>query len=111
MSLFSRWHDAMAARDVEAAAACLHDDYTFIRHQAGTTMSRDDMLGMLKGMFANAGVVRHSHECVYENAEVLVERTVVDFPDGSRESVLSFTSLKAGLMFESQTGATPLPRD
>ena len=111
MSLFSQWKDAMERRDIDAAAACLHPDYTFVRHQAGTVMSRSDMLGMMQGMFSNEAVVRHSHECVYENAEALVERTVIDFPNGTREPVLSFTALKDGLMYQSQTGATPIPRD
>ena len=44
--------------------------------------------------------------CIYENDEILVSHTVVDFPDGTREAVMSVHKLKDGKIMEMETGAT-----
>ena len=110
MALFDKWYAAMESRDIDAAAACIHQDYKFIRHQSGTSMNRAEMLGMLTQMFASDAVKVHSHRCLYENDEVLVEHSVMDFPDGSTEAVLTFCRLKDGQFIEAETGATLLKR-
>ena len=38
MSLFEKWSTAMET-DVEGLMSCLHEDYTFVRHQTGSTMN------------------------------------------------------------------------
>lgn len=108
MSLHKKWSDAMNAKDLGAIAECLHDDYTFIRHQSGTSINKTQMVDMMRGFFASEAVVIHSNRCVFENDEIIVEHTVMDFADGSREAVLGSTLLKDGLMFETETGATRL---
>ena len=37
-----------------------------------------------------------SHRCLYENKDILVEHSVVSFPDGT-EAILTFNRLKDGL--------------
>ena len=106
MSLFEKWSTAMENRDVEGLMNCLHEDYTFVRHQTGSTMNREEMGEMLRGFMSNDAVVVHERHCLYENEEVLIERSVMDFPDGSRESVLGFNQLKDGKIIRSETGAT-----
>jgi len=108
MSVYKKWSSAMDNRDAEALIECLHEDYTFVRHQTGTTMNRAEMSEMLRGFMSNDAVVVHERHCLYENDEVLVERSVMNFPDGSRESVLGFNQLKDGKILRSETGATPI---
>ena len=47
--------------------------------------------------------------CIYENEDVLVEHRVAKFPNGDREAVLLVHLKKDGLLFRTETGATPLP--
>ena len=47
--------------------------------------------------------------CVYENEDVLVEHRDAKFPSGDREAVLLVHLKKDGLLFRTETGATPLP--
>ncbi len=108
MSVYEKWSQGSANRDAEAMIACLHDDFTFVRHQTGTTMNKDDMATMLRSFMSNDNVVVKSQNCLYENNEVLVEHTVMNFADGSSESVLSFMRLRDGKIVETQTGATPI---
>ena len=106
MSVYKAWSTAAENRDAEAMIACLHEDYTFVRHQSGTTMNKSEMAGMLRGFLSSDSVVVHSQRCLYENDEVMVEHSVVNFADGSREAVISFNRLKDGLIVHTETGAT-----
>ena len=108
MSIFEKWSQGTANRDAEAMIACLHSDFTFIRHQTGSTMNKEEMSNMLRSFMGNESVVVQSQVCLYENDEVMVEHSVMNFPDGSTESVLSFMRLRDGSIIETQTGATPV---
>ena len=50
----------------------------------------------------------HNQRCVYENDDIVVSHTIIDFPDGTREAVLTVHKLKDGKIIETETGATPL---
>ena len=108
MSVFKKWSSAIENRDADTLIACLHDDYTFVRHQTGTTMNKAEVSEMLRGFMSSDAVVVHSQRCLYENNDVMIEHSVMDFADGSRESILNFTRLKDGLIIHSETGATPV---
>ena len=68
------------------------------------------MAEMLRGFMSNDGVVVHSQRCLYENNEVMVEHSVMDFADGTRESIISFSRLQDGLIVHTETGATLVDR-
>ncbi|MEE2786676.1 MAG: nuclear transport factor 2 family protein [Myxococcota bacterium] len=110
MSLYKKWSDAFNAGDMNTLAECLHDDFTFVRHQSNTKMNKQEMLAMAKVFAESDAVTIHSQRCVYENNEIVVEHTVMDFPDGTREAVLGSTLLKDGLMYHTETGATKLDK-
>jgi len=71
-------------------------------------MNRDQLTEMMKAMFSNEAVVRKDSRCIYENDDIVVEHMFMDFPDGSSEAVLAVHTLKEGLFFRSETGATAL---
>ncbi len=106
MSVYTQWSTALQNRDAEAMAACLHPDYTFVRHQSGSTMNKSQMAEMLHGFMASDKVVVNEQHCLYENNEVMVEHSIMDFADGSRESIISFNRLQDGLIVHTETGAT-----
>ena len=110
MSVFTRWSTAIDSRNVDEAIACLHEDYTFVRHQSGTEMNKAQMSEMMRAFLSNDSVVVHSRRCLYENDEVLVEHSVMDFADGTRESIIGFSRIKDGLIVHTETGATPVNR-
>ena len=108
MSVFTQWSKASERRDAEAMVACLHDAYVFVRHQSGTTMDKAAMSEMLRAFMASDSVVIVSQRCLYENDEVCVEHSVMDFADGTREAILSFHRLQDGKIVHTETGATPV---
>ena len=110
MSVFSRWSAATDNRNAEEMISCLHDDYTFVRHQTNSQMNKEEMAQMLRGFMSSDSVVVHSQKCLYENDEVMVEHSVMDFADGSREAIISFNRLQDGLIVHTETGATPVNR-
>ena len=110
MSVFTQWSTAINNRDAEGLIACLHDDYTFVRHQSGTEMNKAQMSEMLRVFMSSDDVVVHSQRCLYENEDVLVEHSVMDFADGTREAIVGFNQLKDGLLFRTETGATPIQK-
>ena len=110
MSLFEIRAKAIENKDAEGLIASLHDDFNFVRHQTGSTMNKADMSEMLRGMMSSDAVKIHSVRCLYENEEVLVEHTVMNFPDGSCEAIVGFCRLKDGLIIEMETGATPIAK-
>ena len=108
MSIFAQWSAGTDTRNPDAMIACLHPEFVFVRHQTGTTMNHEEMAQMLQAFMASDSVVVHSQRCIYENDEVMVEHSVMDFADGSREAVLSCHRLKDGRIVRTETGATPL---
>ena len=110
MSIYKAWSTAAENRDAEAMIACLHDDFTFVRHQSGTTMNKSEMAAMLRSFMSSELVVMHGQRCLYENEEVMVEHSVMDFADGSREATIAFNRLKDGLIAHTETGATPIAK-
>ena len=46
------------------------------------------------------------NKCIYENDEILVEHNLMDFADGSRESIIAVHELKDGKIIKTETGAT-----
>ena len=106
MSLFEKRAKAMENRDAETLIACLHDDYEFVRHQTGTSMNKTEMSEMLRSFMTAEGIVAKEFRCLYENDEVLVEHSLMDFPDGSTESIISFNAIKDEKLIRTETGAT-----
>jgi len=110
MSLFAKLQEAMEKRNSDLLIPLYHDDYQFVRHQSGTTFNKEQMLGMITTMLASDAVQQNNHRCIYENDEILVEHSVMDFPDGTREAVLAVHIIKDGQILKTETGATPLQK-
>lgn len=106
MSLYDTIAKAIDEKDAGMYTDLFHDDYEFVRHQTGTTMLREQMVEMMKMMMANEKVVIRNARCVYENDDILVEHSVMDFPDGTTEAVMSVHTLRDGKIIRTETGAT-----
>ena len=85
----------------------LHDEYEFVMHSTGEVSNMKNMDPDIVIKFMNS-TEYESRRCIYENEDVLVEHRVAKFPSGNREAVLLVRLKKDGLLFRTETGATPL---
>lgn len=106
MEVYELLMKAMEERDAKHYIEALHDDYEFVRHQTGTTIGKSQMSEMMVSMMANEDVVINEPRCIYENDDILVEHSVMDFPDGTTEAVMAVHTKKDGMIFRTETGAT-----
>ncbi len=108
MRVFELMTKAIEEREATYYTEALHDDFEFVRHQTGTTMNKQQMSEMMSSMMANKDVVVSNMRCIYENDEILVDHSVMDFPDGTREAVMAVHTKKDGKIIRTETGATLL---
>ena len=106
MGVYELLMKAMEERDATHYTEALHEDYEFVRHQTGTTIGKSQMSEMMVSMMANEDVVINEPRCIYENDDILVEHSVMDFPDGTTEAVMAVHTKKDGKIFRTETGAT-----
>jgi hypothetical protein len=106
MGVYELLMKAMEERDAKHYIEALHDDFEFVRHQTGTTIGKSQMSEMMTSMMANEDVVINEPRCIYENDDILVEHSVMDFPDGTTEAVMAVHTKKDGKIFRTETGAT-----
>ena len=106
MTVYELLIRAIEEKDAKHYIEALHEDFQFVRHQSATTMDKTQISDMLTQMMANPEVVINNPRCIYENEEILVEHSVMDFPDGSREAVMSVHSIQDGRIIRTETGAT-----
>ncbi len=106
MGVYELLMKAMEERDATHYTEALHEDYEFVRHQTGTTIGKSQMSEMMVSMMANEDVVINEPRCIYENDDILVEHSVMDFPDGTTEAVMAVHTKKDGKIIRTETGAT-----
>jgi hypothetical protein len=108
MTMSEKIRKASEDRDAEAYIELLADGCVFVRHQTGREMTRNEIAEMLRRMLAPGGATFGPPRCLYENDDILVVHSINDYPDGTREAVMSVFSLKDGKITRLETGATPL---
>ena len=106
MGVYELLMKAIEERDARHYIEALHEDYEFVRHQTGTTMGKSKMNEMMAAMMANEDVLIKEPRCIYENDDILVEHSVMDFPDGTTEAVMAVHTKKDGKIVRTETGAT-----
>ena len=47
--------------------------------------------------------------CLYENEDLMIEHQTVTYSSGDREALMLVHLLKEGLIWRTESGATPLP--
>ena len=108
MGVYELLKKAMEERNAEHYTEALHDDYEFVRHQSGTTMDKGEVSAMMSNMMGNPEIIINDPRCIYENDDILVEHSVMDFPDGSTEAVMAVHIKLDGKIIRTETGATLL---
>ena len=92
--------------DVEGTKELIHDDYKFLMHASGKTLSKDDVVKWV-GM---KDITKEKVRVLFENNEVGFEHAMVTFKDGNKEAVMTYYKFKDGKVAYQETGATKLPK-
>ena len=105
--LYEKLMSAWKACDISSWRSCYHQDYTFVSHANGTTMAAGDMSDeMMLGMMQTTTLEKQ--RCIYEDENILVEHSFATFGSGAKEAVLAVHTKKDGLIWQTETGATPI---
>ena len=87
----------------------LHEDYVFIRHQSGQTVSKTEWTPLVTGMFdamREEKLKFEENRCIYENEDILVMHSIGHFPDGTKEAIMAVHTLSNGKIVKTESGAT-----
>ena len=105
--LYEKLMSAWKACDISSWRSCYHQDYTFVSHANGTSMAAGDMSDeMMLGMMQTTTLEKQ--RCIYEDENILVEHSFATFGSGAKEAVLAVHTKKDGVIWQTETGATPI---
>ena len=106
MSFYEKYQRAWDERDIGAMLELYHPDYKRSFHATGKEQGFDELEDIMTRWLT--GTQRNQRRCLYENSEIMVEHFIAEFQDNTREAVLTVHLLKDGLLWRTETGATPL---
>ena len=106
MSIIKQMEKILSEGDTAGAEQLIHDDYQFLMHSSGKTLSKKDVVSWI-GM---KDVKKDNVRVLFENDEVGFEHALVTFNDGNKEAVMTYYKFKDGKVVHQETGATKLPQ-
>jgi len=106
MSIIEKMSKIINDGDTTSAELLIHDDYQFLMHSTGKSLTKKDVVGWV-GM---KDVKKSNVRVLFENNEVGFEHAMVTFNDGNKEAVMSYYKFKDGKVVYQETGATKLPK-
>ena len=101
---------AKADRDIEPFNRCYHDEWEFKFHSSGGIVRRGDNTDEQTLERWDTFKVENDR-CLYENEDILVTHSIVHFPNGSTDAVMMVNIKKDGLLWRTETGSTPMPKE
>ena len=109
MSLFEKYTKAWNEKDITALVESHHYDYELVIHSTGEVKKMEDIDWdkMMEWMVA-ANVEKH--RCIYDNDDIIVKHQIINYGSGDREALMLVHQLKDGLMWQTESGTTPLPK-
>jgi ketosteroid isomerase-like protein len=106
MSIIEKITKIINEGDTAAAEQLIHDDFQFLMHSSGKTLTKKDVVAWV-GM---KDVKKENVRVLFENNEVGFEHAFVSFKDGNKEAVMSYYKYKDGKILHQETGATKLSK-
>ena len=106
MSIIEKMTKIINDGDTAGAEQLIHDDYQFLMHSSGKSLSKKDVVGWV-GM---KDVKKSNVRILFENNEVGVHHSFVKFNDGNIEAVMAVYKYKDGKIISLETGATPMSK-
>ena len=106
MSIIEKITKAVNEGDQNVAKEMIHDDYKFLMHSSGKSLTKEDVVKWV-GM---KDVKKEKVRVLFENDEVGFEHAMVSYSDGNKEAVMSYYKYKDGKVVYQETGATKMPK-
>ena len=106
MSIIQKMSKILSDGDTTGADQIIHDDYKFLMHASGKSLSKKDVVSWI-GM---KDVKKDKVRVLFENDKVGFEHAMVTFNDGNKEAVMTYYKFKDGKIIHQETGATKLPK-
>ena len=109
MSVYKNIISSFDDCSVQSYLNLLHEDYVFIRHQSGQTVSKTEWTPVVTGMFdamREEKLKFEDNRCIYENEDILVMFSIGHFPDGTKEAIMAVHTLSNGKIVKTESGAT-----
>ena len=106
MSIIEKMTKIVNEGDTAGAEELIHDDYQFLMHSSGKSLTKKDVVGWV-GM---KDVKKSSLRVLFENNTVGFEHALVTFNDGNKEAVMTYYKFKDGKVAYQETGATKLSK-
>ena len=106
MSIIEKMTKAVNEGDQNIAKEMIHDDYKFLMHSSGKSLTKEDVVKWV-GM---KDVKKEKVRVLFENDQVGFEHAMVSYSDGNKEAVMSYYKYKDGKVVYQETGATKLPK-
>ena len=106
MSIIEKMTKIINEGNTTGAEQLIHDDYQFLMHSNGKSLSKKDVVGWV-GM---KDVKKDKVRVLFENDKVGFEHAMVTFNDGNKEAVMTYCTFKDGKVAYQETGATKLPK-
>ena len=100
MSIIEKMSKIVNDGDSAGAEQLIHDDYQFLMHSNGKSLTKKDVVGWV-GM---KDVKKSNVRVLFENEEVGFEHAMVTFNDGNKEASL-FPSLKVTIACSKPTSS------
>ena len=104
MSIIEKITKIVNEGDTAAAEQLIHDDFQFLMHSSGKTLTKKDVVAWV-GM---KDVKKENVRVLFENNEVGFEHAFASYKDGNKEAVMSYYKYKDGKILHQETGATKL---
>ena len=108
--LYEKFKQAWERNDAEAEFELYHDDWEFKFHSSGRIVRRGDNTDEQTLERWDKFKVENDR-CLYENEDILVTHSIVHFPNGSTDAVMMVHMKKDGLLWRTETGSTPMPKE
>ena len=99
------WDQAYDDRNREALSELVDTDFHFIRHSTGEKIPRERILDMWT---TKDRVVIRSQRVVYESDEILVQHWFMNWPNGTKNAVLSAILINDGKANKIELTSIPL---
>ena len=106
MSIIEKMTKIVNEGDTAGAEELIHDDYQFLMHSSGKSLTKKDVVGWV-GM---KDVKKSNLRVLFENDEIGFDHSYVTYQDGNTEALMCCWKFRDGKIIEVETGATKLPK-
>ena len=106
MSILEKYNKVFLEKDEAGMNEVLHDDFKFTMHASGKALSKSDVMGWAM----SDDIAEDKVRIIYENDEIGVRHSFVNFKDGNSQAVMAVYMFKDGKIISMESGATNMPK-